>query len=89
MPVFEPKTSEPITNGELPSQPEPEPVTKEGKTYGHYLEIQARAVTELFSHILRYFGSTPKRSARILFFRVCLCHIEFQTRNNLVGFWVK
>ena len=32
MPVFEPKTTEPITNGEVTSQPEPEPVTKEGKT---------------------------------------------------------
>lgn len=29
MPVFEPKTSEPITNGEVPSQPEVESVTQE------------------------------------------------------------
>ena len=46
--MFEPKTSEPITNGEVPSQPEPEPVTKEGETYGHYFEIQERAVIESF-----------------------------------------
>ena len=30
MPVFESKTTEPITNGEVPSQPETETVKQEG-----------------------------------------------------------